>query len=85
MFAIGIYKLFIDSEAHEKHTMLVWIKISNINQLKKVLAEVIIVILFVKFLETVIVNIDSMTWELLILPIAILLLAAGLKLLDLAE
>jgi len=48
-----------------------------------VLAEVIVIILFVKFLEVVFVNIDNLKWEIVILPISIVLLALGLKFLSL--
>jgi uncharacterized membrane protein YqhA len=85
IFAIGIYKLFIDSAGHDNTNAFDWIKIDNINHLKKILAEVIIVILFVKFLEVVIVNMDSLKWELMIFPASIVLLAFALKLLDLAD
>jgi hypothetical protein len=46
----------------------------NIGHLKNVLAEVIVVILFVKFLEAVLVNLDNLKWEVLVLPVSILLL-----------
>jgi uncharacterized membrane protein YqhA len=57
----------------------------NISALKSVLAEVIIIILFVKFLEVALSNLHKLTWEILALPIAILLLSLALKLLDLKE
>lgn len=86
IFAYGIYKLFINHKAGEGDEVLGWIKISNINHLKKVLAEVIIVVLFVKFLEVVVItNRESFSWELLFLPISIVLLAYALRLLNLAE
>lgn len=50
---------------------------------KNVLAEVIVIILFVKFLEVVFVNINNLKWEIAILPVSILLLALGLKSLSL--
>ncbi|NMS24028.1 YqhA family protein, partial [Vibrio parahaemolyticus] len=51
--------------------------------LKNILAEVIIVILFVKFLELVLINFDSLDWTILTLPISILVLSLGLKFLGL--
>lgn len=83
IFAHGIFTLFI-TDAHVKNnTVLKWIRTPNIGHLKNILAEVIVIILFVKFLEVVLLNITALCWETLILPIAILLLAAGLKILGL--
>jgi uncharacterized membrane protein YqhA len=53
--------------------------------LKNTLAEVIIIILFVNFLEIALLNLKSLTWELFILPGSILLLALSLKFLDLRD
>lgn len=62
-----------------------WIRTPNIGHLKNVLAEVIIVILFVKFLEVVLVNINNLSWDIMVLPISILLLSLGLKFLGLGQ
>lgn len=84
IFAHGVYTLFISNKKYnEKNNVLKWIRIPNIGHLKNVLAEVIVIILFVKFLEVVFVNIDNLKWEIIILPISILLLALGLKFLRL--
>ena len=66
-----------------KPEALQWIKIRSIGDLKNVLAEVIVVILFVKFLEVALLNLEKMEWDLLVLPGSILLLAIALKFLDL--
>ena len=58
-------------------------KITNVNQLKLILGELIVVVLFVKFLEIVLLNSKELALENLILPVGIVLLALGLKLLDL--
>lgn len=84
IFAHGVYTLFISNKKYDdKKTVLKWIKTPNIGHLKNVLAEVIVIILFVKFLEVVFVNIDNLKWEIIILPISIVLLALGLKFLSL--
>lgn len=86
IFAHGIYKLFINPEApHSKTNTLGWIKITNIGHLKKILAEVIIIIIFVTFLELLLLNLNSLSWTLLILPVSILLLSVALKLLELDD
>lgn len=73
IFAHGVFTLFISNKQPvdaDKENVLGWIKTPNIGHLKNVLAEVIVIILFVKFL---------------ILPVSILLLSLGLKFLNLAE
>lgn len=84
IFAHGVYTLFISNKKYDdEKNVLKWIKTPNIGHLKNVLAEVIVIILFVKFLEVVFVNIDNLKWEILILPASIVLLALGLKFLSL--
>jgi uncharacterized membrane protein YqhA len=84
IFAHGVYTLFISNKKVEDgNDVLKWIRTPNIGHLKNVLAEVIVIILFVKFLEVVFVNIDNLKWEIAILPISIVLLALGLKFLSL--
>ena len=82
IFCHGIYTLFIRKVEPEEKVTFHWLKISSITSLKTLLAEVIIIILFVKFLDVVIINIAELTWETLILPASILLLALGLKFLE---
>ncbi|MDX6746542.1 YqhA family protein [Polaribacter sp. PL03] len=84
IFAHGVYTLFISNKKYDDgKNVLKWIRTPNIGHLKNVLAEVIVIILFVKFLEVVFVNIDNLKWEIIILPISIVLLALGLKFLKL--
>lgn len=84
IFAHGIFTLFISNKTSTKNNgVLNWIQTPNIGHLKNVLGEVIVIILFVKFLEVVFVNIDHLDWNLLILPISIVLMAVGLKVLKL--
>ncbi|MBY7730846.1 YqhA family protein [Vibrio bathopelagicus] len=93
IFSHGVFTLFIsdkstapkNDEQSKKIKVLNWIKTPNIGHLKNILAEVIIIILFVKFLELVLVNFDSIGWDILVLPISILLLSLGLKVLGLGE
>ncbi len=84
IFAYGIYSLFISNyQQKNKDDVLSWIDMPSISHLKNVLAEVIVIILFVKFLEVALINIEKLTWEIIILPFSILLLAISLKLLNL--
>ncbi|WP_211362772.1 YqhA family protein [Gillisia hiemivivida] len=80
IFAYGIFALFISNKNDiEDKGVLKWISIPNIEHLKTVLARVIIIILFVIFLEIIIENINDLKWEFLIIPISVLLFALGLK------
>lgn len=84
IFARGIFTLFISNKNNiENNDVLKWISTPNIGHLKYILAEVIIIILFVIFLEVIFENIDNLKWEFIIIPISILLLALGLKFLRL--
>ena len=86
IFAHGIFTLFIKNGAEDNtKSVLSWVKTPNIGHLKNKLTEVIIVILFVKFLELVLIKFDQLSWEILILPLAILLLCIGIKLLGLGQ
>ncbi|SHJ79702.1 Uncharacterized protein family, UPF0114 [Arenibacter nanhaiticus] len=84
IFAHGVYTLFISNAPSSLNKgVLRWIQTPNIGHLKKILGEVIVIILFVKFLEVVFLNIDDLKWELLFFPIFIILMALGLKILKL--
>ncbi len=84
IFSYGVYSLFISKHSGiDESGALKWIRIPSIAHLKNTLAEVIIVILFVKFLEVALLNLDNLTWKLLVLPCSILLLALSLKFLGL--
>lgn len=84
IFGAGIYRLFVrripavEDDVGEDVT-----KIRSIGQLKNILAELVIIILFVKFLEIGLNSSEQLDWSMLVLPAGTLLLAAALKLLDL--
>ncbi len=86
IFAYGVYWIFVFQKTEETGSdPLKSIRITSISQLKKILAEIIIIILFVKFLEIALINLNSLRWELLIMPGSILLLSISLKFLELKE
>jgi len=86
IFAHGVYTLFIsDKSVGNQKPVLKWIKTPNIGHLKNILGEVIVIILFVKFLEIILINLNNLSWEILILPFSILLLALSLKFLGLGR
>jgi uncharacterized membrane protein YqhA len=85
IFSLGLYKLLVGEIPEDKTSFLGLDRIQSIGDLKNLLCQVIIVILFVHFLKVVIVKADALAWVDLVLPISILILAGGLKILDLGK
>ena len=83
IFGAGIYNLFIHSTDIELPQIRNWARVESIYQLKGILAELVIIILMVKFLEGALRNFGAYQWEMLILPLGVLMLAAAVKLLQL--
>ena len=83
-FAYSTYFLFVAKdtsvEAHEKIEMPTWLKVKDLGHMKRVLLEVILVLLAVFFLKLVIVEEDALEWTLLIIPATIVAIAVSLKL-----
>ena len=91
-FAYGVYSLFIHPEQREEELSLpAWLRVRQIGQLKQVVAELLIVILFVLFLRQALQAspgpTDAFSWlqlaTLLVLPVSALLLSISLKLVQL--
>lgn len=91
-FSYGVYSLFIHpQESQEELAVPAWLRVTQIGQLKQVVAELIVVILFVLFLRQALLEFsspgNSFTWtqlaSLLILPLSTFLLALALKLVQL--
>ena len=82
----GMYALFCERKgsalANLVHPSVVP---KNIGQLKETLAHLIIVVLFVLFTRQVWLNLDNLTWEMLVLPSGIALLALALRLADFSK
>lgn len=86
IFAGGIYSLYIRRTDTGAPEVLSWIKIQDISQLKSILAELVIIILFVKFLEGALkITIHDFQWQMLSLPAGIMMLAIALKLMGLKK
>lgn len=91
-FAYGVYSLFIHPEESEEELSLPqWLRVKKIGQLKQVVAEVIIVILFVLFLRVALQSFRDpnveLTWlqiaTFALLPVCTALLALALRLVEL--
>jgi uncharacterized membrane protein YqhA len=83
LFAFGVYNLFVQRMPEFAGNGGLGSTVRSIGRLKNTLAELIIIILFVKFLEQVLLDIRNLSYDALVLPGAICLLAIALKLLDL--
>ena len=83
IFSFGIYTLFMHPIQVSEHSAFRWIRIRSINDLKVILGELIVIVLFVKFLEIVLQEGADLTYEFLVLPVGIVLLALALKFLGL--
>lgn len=84
-FGYGIYALVIDPESPARSRAPSWLVPKGFKDLKETLAHVILLVLFVLFLDELWIRLDDLTWEILILPISIALLALALKLMGLKE
>lgn len=91
-FGYGVYSLFIRSETSDRDLALpALLHVRQIGQLKQVVAEVIIVILFVLFLKSALQGFqepgNTMTWQqiatMLVLPVCAALLGLALRLVEL--
>ncbi len=84
IFSGGIYYLYVRHIDVDEPEVKSWIPVNNIEQLKNILAELVIIILFVKFLEGGLkTGIADFEWEMLVLPAGIMMLAIALRLLEL--
>ena len=81
IFAIGIGKLFIPDIKILKNIQIPWLEPSNFSELKHILWEAVLTTLVVLFASSVVQNLDHLTWNLLVIPGAIALIAIGLKML----
>jgi len=82
-FGYAIYALFIITDKEvEKSDYPGWLRPSGIGDLKETLAQVLIVILFVLAVDVIWLGIDQLTWNMLVIPASIALLAVALKLVE---
>lgn len=79
IFAIGIGKLFIPDNRLLNHIQLSWLNPKSFSDLKVILWEAVLTTLVVLFATIIVYSIDDLTWNLLIIPCAILLIAIALK------
>ncbi len=85
IFSMGVYDLFVSKlePSHIEGARPAWIIFKNIDELKGSLAKVVVIILLITFFELVITMAPGFknSYELLVIPIGIVLIAWGIKLL----
>ncbi len=81
IFAIGFSKLFIPDLKILRNIQIPWLDPKNFSDLKQILWEAVLTTLVVLFAISIVQNLDHLTWNLLIIPGAIALIAFGLKML----
>ena len=80
IFAYAIAFGFVFDVAPEQRARLpAWMRVGGISELKHTLVEVILVYLVVEFATDVAQAEEHVSWEALVMPIAILLIAAALR------
>ncbi len=83
VFSSGVYSLFVSEKSLDERHSSKRFGITSLGALKQSLAELVVIILMVKFLEEALVGIESFGWLSLVLPVSILLLAAAVRIINL--
>ncbi len=83
IFAYGIALGFVFHHVSDRYRDYLpsWMLVEGVGQLKRTLAEVVIVVLIVIFARLVIESAGNLKWEMMVLPLSVVLLAVALKLL----
>ena len=79
IFAIGIGKLFVPESKLLEKIKIHWLEPKDFSDLKTILWGAVLTTLVVLFATMVVSQMDNMTWDLLIIPAAVLLIAVALK------
>ena len=85
-FSYSIYFLFVRDNQDSKEqnqkaiNMPAWLRVEDLGHMKRVLLEVILVLISVFFLKLVFTEQEDLAWSVLILPITIVAIAVSLKL-----
>lgn len=80
-FAFSLHHLFLSRDVDASAKLFPGkIAPKSIGDLKQTLTEVIIVILFILFLQEIWLELEDLSWTVLVLPISVALLAASMKL-----
>ena len=76
VLALGTVSLYLGGEGDTR--IPAWMRVRNLSELKTLLWEAILLVLVMAALTSIMANTDHPGWDLLVLPAAVLILAAGL-------
>ena len=79
IFSLGIAKIFIGYGGRDED-LPEWLQIHTFKELKVLLWETILVTLVVWSISTIARRLDTLAWDVLVLPIVVFVLAVGLHL-----
>lgn len=83
IFSYGIALGFVFHHLQDRYAgyLPAWMLVDGVGQLKRTLAEVVIVVLIIIFARTVIESHGNLSWTMLVLPLSIVALSFAVKLL----
>lgn len=82
-FAFSLYHMYLSRDSEASAGLFPGnMAAKNVGELKQTLAEIIIIILFILFLQEIWIELENLQWKLLVAPISIALLALSLKLIE---
>ena len=84
IFSLGLTKLFLGKLVgdDDEEKLPKWLRIKNFLELKMLLWQTILVSLVVLFVDVLFQHQDNMDWNLLIIPVAILILSASMAVIN---
>ena len=80
VFSIGVLELFASQQDPGLERVPQWMRVKSLSELKFLIWEAILAALVVASVESLVVSAHEIQWTALIIPIALLILAAGLYL-----
>ena len=77
VLALGTVSLYVTGDVADPR-IPAWMRVRSLSELKTLLWEAILLVLVMAALTSIMANTDHLGWDLLVLPVAVLVLAAGL-------
>lgn len=77
VLALGTVSLYLTGDTADSRIPS-WMRVRSLSELKTLLWEAILLVLVMAALTSIMANTDHLGWDLLVLPAAVLILAAGL-------
>ena len=81
IFAFAIaFGFVLQTSGEHRHKLPAWIRVESVGELKRTLIEVILVYLVVDFATDLAAGEGQVTWQTLVVPLSVLLIAGALRL-----